>query len=99
MNHDPNSMPPNLVQSLTQAHADFAFVANRLYDAQLDLARDAQQQLRAAQERIQRMEHALIIADEKLHQIDEDHMTKDNQVLLDRALDAISAYLPTTIPF
>lgn len=99
MSHDPNSVPASMVQTLTQSHADFAYAANRLYDAQLDLARDAQQQLREAQERIHRMEHALIIADEQLRQIDEGHMTKANQVHLDRALDTIRLHLPTEIPF
>lgn len=99
MNHDPNSVPAHMVQGLTQSHADFAYVANHLYDAQLDLARDAQHQLRDAKERIQRMEHALIIADQRLRKIDEGRMTMANQVLLDRALDTIRPHLPTEIPF
>lgn len=45
------------------------------------------------------MEHALIIADVHLRQIDEDHMVKANQFHLDRALDVINPHLPTETPF
>ena len=83
-----------------EGKTDFPIIEDGGVDlSQLDLAREAQHQLRDAKERIQRMEHALIIADERLRQIDEGRMTMANQVLLDRALDTICPHLPTEIPF
>src|SRR5699024_11093922 len=97
--YDPNAVNGSEVQRLRQAFADFSATSNRLYDTQLDMAREAQTELKIAKGRIAEMERSILYADEKLRQLDTETMTKNNQERVDRAREHLSDFIPAVVPF
>lgn len=96
---DPNAVPSWEVQRLLQAFSDFSASANRIYDGQLDLAKEAQSDLRDVHKRIKELEKAIILAAEHLREISVDTPVREVQYRADRALDALNDTYPIEIPF